>query len=65
VGRQDLAGLETDDRDLVLVDDGQDLATGVGHAGVEVVQAAGPAERELIEEFARAGAESTDGAVRR
>jgi hypothetical protein len=41
VGREDLARVEGDDRDLLLVDDGEDPAAGVGRADVEVVQAAG------------------------
>ena len=44
VAGQDLAGVEGDDRDLVLVDDGQDPLTGMSRADVEVVQAAGPAQ---------------------
>ena len=44
MGREDLAGVEGDDRDLVLVDDGQDPPAGMGGADLEVVQAAGPAQ---------------------
>jgi hypothetical protein len=40
VSREDLAGVEGDDRDLALVDDGEDPGAGVGRAGVEVVEAA-------------------------
>ena len=40
VGREDLAGVEGDERDLVLVDDGEDAPAGVGNAGVQVVQPA-------------------------
>jgi hypothetical protein len=36
VGREDLAGFEGDDRDLVLVDDRQDPPTGMSRADVEV-----------------------------
>jgi hypothetical protein len=42
VGREDLAGVEGDDRDLLLVDDGEDPPAGEGRADLEVVQAAGP-----------------------
>jgi len=31
VGRKDLAGVEGDDWDLLLVDDGQDPPTGIDH----------------------------------
>ena len=41
---EDLAGLEGDDRDLALVDDGEDAPTGVGGPDPQVVQAAGPAQ---------------------
>jgi hypothetical protein len=44
VDREDLAGLEGDDRDLLLVHDRQDPLPGMGRAGVEVVQAAGAPE---------------------
>ena len=44
MGREDLAGVEGDDRDLLLVDDGEDAPTGMGRADLEVVQAAGPAQ---------------------
>ena len=42
VGREDLAGVEGDDRDLPLVDDGEDAPAGMGGTDVEVIQAAGP-----------------------
>ena len=42
VGREDLARVEGDDRDLVLVDDGEDPPAGEGRADLEVVKAAGP-----------------------
>ena len=42
VGREDLAGVEGDDRDLLLVDDGEDPSTGEGRADLEVVEVAGP-----------------------
>ena len=42
MGREDLAGVEGDDRDLLLVDDGEDPPAGEGRADLEVVQAAGP-----------------------
>jgi hypothetical protein len=44
VGREDLAGVESDDRDLLLVDDGQDPSAGEGRADLEVMEAAGPAQ---------------------
>ena len=44
MGREDLAGVEGDDRDLLLVDDGEDPPAGEGRADLEVVQAAGPAQ---------------------
>ena len=44
MGREDLAGVEGDDRDLLLVDDGQDAPAGMSCADVEVVQAPGPAQ---------------------
>ena len=44
VGREDLAGVEGDDRDLLFVDDGEDAPAGTGCAHVEVVQAARPAQ---------------------
>src|SRR6266542_5481365 len=42
VGREDLAGVEGDDRDLPLVDDGEDAPAGLGRADLEVVEAAAP-----------------------
>src|SRR6266496_6451419 len=42
VGREDLAGVEGDDRDLPLVDDGEDAPAGMGRADLEVVEAAAP-----------------------
>ena len=42
MGREDFAGVEGDDRDLLLVDDGEDPPAGEGRADLEVVQAAGP-----------------------
>ena len=36
-----LTGVEGDDRDLVLVDDGEDPAAGVGRADLQVVQPSG------------------------
>ena len=42
--REDLAGVEGDDGDLLLVDDGEDPPAGMGRADLEVVQAAGPAQ---------------------
>ena len=42
VGREDLTGVEGDDRDVLLVDDGEDAPAGVGRADLEVVQAASP-----------------------
>jgi hypothetical protein len=42
VCREDLAGVEGDDSDLLLVDDGEDPPAGEGRADLEVVQAAGP-----------------------
>ena len=44
MGGEDLAGVEGDDRHLLLVDDGQDPLAGMGRADVQVVQAAGPAQ---------------------
>ena len=44
MGRQDLARVEGDDRDLLLVDDGEDAPAGMGRADLEVVQPAGPAK---------------------
>lgn len=43
VAREDLAGVEGDDRDVDLVDDRKDARSGMRGPGVEVVQAAGPA----------------------
>ena len=43
VGSEDLAGLEREDGDLALIDDGQDAATAMGGPDPQVVQAAGPA----------------------
>ena len=40
MGREDLASGEIDDRDLPLVDDGEDTAAGMGRADFEVVQVA-------------------------
>ena len=37
VGREDFAGVEGDDRDLLLVGDGQDPPTGMGGADLAVV----------------------------
>ena len=39
VGREDLAGVEGDDRDLLLADDGEHPAAGMGRADLEVVLA--------------------------
>jgi hypothetical protein len=44
VGREDLASIERDDRDLLLVDDGQDPPAGEGRTDLEVVQATRPAQ---------------------
>jgi hypothetical protein len=44
VAREDLAGAKVDDGDLALVDDGEDPTAGVGHAELEVAQAAGVAQ---------------------
>ena len=44
VDREDLARVEGDDGDVLLVDDGQDPPAGEGRTGVEVVQAAGSAQ---------------------
>jgi hypothetical protein len=44
VGREDLAGVEAHDRDLLLVDDGQDPSAGVGRTDLEVVQPTGPTQ---------------------
>ena len=46
MGREDLAGVEGDDRDLDLVDDGQDPPAGMGGTDLEVVQATSPAQGE-------------------
>src|ERR1035437_6803619 len=40
MGREDLAGAQIDDRDLPLVDDGEDAAASMGRADLEVVHAA-------------------------
>ena len=42
--REELAGVEGDDRDLGLIDDGQDPPAGVGGTDPEVIQATGPAQ---------------------
>ena len=42
MGREDLAGIERDDRDLGLIDDGQDPSTGMGGTDLEVIEATGP-----------------------
>lgn len=44
MGREDLAGLEGDDGDLLLVDDGEHPGPGMGRADLEVVQAPGTPE---------------------
>ena len=44
VGREDLAGVERDDRDLLLVDESQDAPAGMGGADLEVVEATSPAQ---------------------
>ena len=44
MGREDLAGVEGDDRDLLLVDDGQDPPSGIDRAGIEMVEATGAAQ---------------------
>src|SRR5690242_17228846 len=44
VRREDLARLEGDDRDLLLVDDRQDAPPGMGRTDLEVVQPPGPSE---------------------
>jgi hypothetical protein len=44
VAREDLARVEGNDGDLVLVDDGEDAPAGVGGPDPEVMQTAGPAE---------------------
>ena len=44
VAGQDIAGVESDDRHLALVDDRQDSPSGVGGADLEMVQPAGAAE---------------------
>ena len=44
VAREDLAGVEGDDRDRLLVGDGQDSSAGMSGADLEMVQAAGPAQ---------------------
>ena len=43
-GREDLPGVESDDRDVVLIGDGQDASAGVGRADPQVVQPSGPAD---------------------
>ena len=47
---EDLAGVEGDDRDLLLIDDGQDPAAGVGRADPQVVHPswAPQADRTLL-----------------
>ena len=42
VGCEDRAGLECDDGDLALIDDGQDAATTMGGPDPQMVLAAGP-----------------------
>jgi hypothetical protein len=44
VGREDLAGVEGDDRDLLLADDGEDPPAGLGRPDLEVVQPPGAAQ---------------------
>ena len=44
MGREDLAGVESDDRDLVLIGDGEDAPAGMGGPDLEVVQPTGPAQ---------------------
>ena len=44
MAREDLAGSEIDDRDLPLVNDGEDTAAGMGRADLEVVHAAAAPE---------------------
>jgi hypothetical protein len=44
VAGEDLARVEGDDRDVDLVDDREDARSGMGGPGVEMVQAAGPAQ---------------------
>ena len=64
VAREDLTAAEVDHGDLVLVDDGEDPPAGMGHAELEVVQAAGLAQGEgagLVDEVA-AQAKVTPGA---
>jgi len=41
---EDLAGAEVDDRDLMLIDDGEDAATAMGGADAQVMEATGPAQ---------------------
>jgi hypothetical protein len=40
MGREDLASGEIDDRDLPLVDDGEDTSAGMGRADLEVIAGA-------------------------
>jgi hypothetical protein len=47
VAREELAGVEGDDRDLVLVDDGEDLPPGMGCADPQGVNARTDAEQHL------------------
>ena len=42
VAREDLACVEGNERDLLLVDDGENATPGVGDAGVEVMEPAAP-----------------------
>ena len=44
MGREDLAGVEGDDRDLCLVDEGEHPPAGMGRPDPQVVQTAGPAQ---------------------
>ena len=46
VDREDLAGVEGDDRNLLLVDDGQEPSVGERRTDLEVLQAAGPSQGE-------------------
>ena len=47
VGRDDLAGVEHDDGDVVVVGDGEDAFAGVVGADPEVVHAAGASEADV------------------
>ena len=49
MGREDLAGVEGDDRDLLLIDDGQDPPAGIERAGIEMVEAAGELTSSRVE----------------